>query len=91
MRRRCPVTSEEHLAKAEYYARIFDKTWDMALSEPYTYSPSSLVDTSYNDNVLRAGELHLKLAEAKCTVDPDEVVRLRRENAKMQAKIEADC
>lgn len=59
------MTSEEHLAQAEYYTGIFDKTWKLACENPRSFGPTTQVDIGVNDNLLRAAELHLKLAQAR--------------------------
>lgn len=58
------MTSQEHLAQAEYYVGLFDKTWKMAVENPRALGPITEVDVSVNDSLLYAADLHLKLAQA---------------------------
>ena len=61
------MTPQEHLQKAEYYMSVFDKTWNSMVSASGLSTPTTPVDTMVNDNLLRAGELHLRLAqESQC-------------------------
>lgn len=50
---------------AEFYAGIFDKTWRLLCENPRALGPTTEVDTMVNDNLLRAAEVHLKLASIK--------------------------
>lgn len=56
---------EEHLEQAEYYAGVYDKTWQAVLANPQLMGPTTQVDIGVNHNLLLAAEVHLKLAEAQ--------------------------
>lgn len=50
---------------AEHYAGVFDKTWRAVCENPRAFGPTTEVDAMVNDNLLRAAEVHLKLASIK--------------------------
>jgi hypothetical protein len=56
------MTSAAHLAMAEYYATVIDKTWVACPDLPFSEQ-----DTRVCEFLLHAADTHLKLAEATAT------------------------